>query len=713
MSKQYVLQREVSDHYALVVKSVEKDWGPKPFRTIDAWLLERGFSRMVKDKWQSYSVQGNVITKLKEKLKLHKYDLKSWNMEVFGNLDTTKRRILQELEVQDSQDCIGGLEETERLKRLELVSRLKVNDKKLESLSCQKARASLFKNEDSCTRFYHSSLKWRRLRNEVKGVQVGDQWCEEPSTVCQEAKKLFEARFKATKDLGVRLDGVKFKSITPFANESLLAEFSEEEIRDAVWQCEGFKSSGPDGFNFNFIRKSWDFIKDEIMAALSLFHKTGSIPKGRNAFFIALVPKVRDPSELEQYRPISLVGALYKIISKVLASRMKKVLPSIINESQSAFVKGRGILDSVFLANEVAEDLRRNGRIGLCLKVDFEKAYDSVRWEFLYNMLLRMGFHNLWITWIRGCLESTSVSVLVNGSPTEEFKPTRGLKRGDPLVPFLFLVVAEVLGGIVRQARKTNLLTGLKIGRKEIEVCILQFTDDTIFLCEDSLNNVVTLKVILRGFELASSLKINFHKSKLAGINVQSNVFACYTKTLNCTQMGISFKYLGLEVGKNPRKKQFWEPVINKIKARLSVWKGRFLTMAGRICLINSVITAILLYYLSLFRAPDPLYKRITSIQRRFLWGWGSVNKSISWISWKDVCRPREEGGLGLREIHKFNHALLAKWIWCYISQEVGRWKEILDSKYGLELESAQTSVKLHSWWWRDLSKVCKKGGGK
>ena len=163
---------------------------------------------------------------------------------------------------------------------------------------------------------------------------MGDQWCEEPSTVCLEAKKLFEARFQATKDLGVRLDEIEFKSIISIANESLLAEFSEEEIRDAVWQCEGSKSPGPAGFNFNFIRKSWDFIKDEIMTALSLFHETGSILKGCNASFIALVPKVRDPSKLEQYRPISLVEALYKIISKVLASRMKKVLPSIIDESQ-------------------------------------------------------------------------------------------------------------------------------------------------------------------------------------------------------------------------------------------------------------------------------------------------------------------------------------------------------------------------------------------
>ena len=190
---------------------------------------------------------------------------------------------------------------------------------------------------------------------------MGDHWCEEPSTVRSEAKKLFGVRFKATKDLGVRLDEVEFMSLSPTDNEGLLASFSEKEIRDVVWQCEGTKSPDPDGYNFNFIKKNWELLKEDFMAALSLFHETRSIPKGCNASFIALVPKVRDPSKLEQYRPISLVGAMYKIISKVLASRMKKVFPSLIDECQSAFVKGRGILDSVLMANEVVEDLRRRG----------------------------------------------------------------------------------------------------------------------------------------------------------------------------------------------------------------------------------------------------------------------------------------------------------------------------------------------------------------
>jgi len=215
-------------------------------------------------------------------------------------------------------------------------------------------------------------------------------------------------------------------------------------------------------------------------------------------------------------------------------------------------------------------------------------------------MLQRLGFHYKWVNWIRGCLESTSISVFVNGSPTKEFKPTRGLRQGDPLAPFLFLVVAEGLAGLVRQAIKSNLLKGVKVGRLEVEFCLLQFADDTLFVCEDSYSCVVTIKC----FELASGLKINFHKSKLVTFNVKRTTNECYAKILNCALMKVPFKYLGLYVGGNPRKRQFWEPVVDKIRAKLNVWKGRYLSSAERICLIKSVFTTIPLFYLSFYKAP-------------------------------------------------------------------------------------------------------------
>jgi len=285
-------------------------------------------------------------------------------------------------------------------------------------------------------------------------------------------------------------------------------------------------------------------------------------------------------------------------------------------------------------------------------------------------MLERLGFHSKWIKWVKGCLESSSVSVLINGCPTEEFKPTRGLRQGDPLTPFLFLVVDEGLARLVRKVVKEHLLKGVKVGKSEIDCCLLQFTEDTLFFCEDSFSNIFTIKTILRCFELASGLKINFHKLNLASISVERISLQTYARTLNCNIMQIPFKYPGVEVGGNPRRKQFWEPIVDKIKARLSKWKGRWLWLAGKLCLIKSVFTALPLFYLSFFKAPLSVSNKITSIQRSFLWVWGNDQKCISWVKWGTVCKPMEEGGLEIKDIQKFNYALLAKWKWRLLSEE-------------------------------------------
>jgi len=299
MCKQYVQPRVVSDHCALIVKSCVKDWGPKPFRSIDAWQMEHGFKELVKEKWNSYCVQGNGISSLKDKLKLLKTDLKDWNTNVFGNMDLNKRMILKEIEELDVKDNDIDLEENDKLRRLELISQLRVLDKKLESLHRQKARANWIKFGDSNSKFFHSVIRWRRLCNEVKGVDIDNQWCEDPVTVRREARNLFEERFTATHDFGVSLGSVEFKTITKETNLSLILVFTEVEVKDAVWQCEGSKSPGPDGFNFNFIKYNWDTLKHDVMEAVKAFQETGCIPKGCNASFIALIPKVSDPTSLD------------------------------------------------------------------------------------------------------------------------------------------------------------------------------------------------------------------------------------------------------------------------------------------------------------------------------------------------------------------------------------------------------------------------------
>ena len=230
----------------------------------------------------------------------------------------------------------------------------------------------------------------------------------------------------------------------------------------------------------------------------------GSWPRCSNASFLCLIPKVENPQHLGKFIPISLVGCLYKIISKALSLRLKKVIGKIIDARQSTFLEGRGLLDSVLVANEVLEEYKRKRKSCVFFKVDYEKAYDLVNWDFIFYMLRRLRFCDRWIRWIKGCLESASVSVLVNGSPTTEFFPRKGLRQGDSLAPFLFLIVAEGLAGVARVAEEKKLIDSLEVGKDKVKVNMLQYADDTLFFCEANTKSVFNIKAILQCFELSS-----------------------------------------------------------------------------------------------------------------------------------------------------------------------------------------------------------------
>lgn len=396
------------------------------------------------------------------------------------------------------------------------------------------------------------------------------------------------------------------------------------------------------------------------------------------------------------------MGCLYKVVSKILSDRIKKVLPKVIDDNQFAFLGGRSILDSVLIANEVVHDAKSKKVSALIFKVDFEKAYDSIRWQFLKYMMKRLNFCDKWISWILGCLESSYVSVLVNGSPTNEFRMEKGVRQGDPIAPFLFLIVAEGLNGIVKRAVDTNNFRPLNVGKDEsVALSLLQYADDALFFGEASLQNVIALKCILRCYEMVSGLKVNFFKSKLAGITTSDDALARFASFLHCRPMDIPFVYLGLPVGGNPRRLSTWDPVVTKLRKRLSSWKGRHLSFGGRVCLIKSVLTALPLYFFSFFRVPKGVLRRCIQIMTSFIWGGPEEDKKICWVSWSRICRPKSEGGLGVRNLDSFNVALLSKWRWRMLHEHDQLWCKVLLSKYGDGMSSKASP------WWKDLLKTC------
>ncbi|GAU16627.1 hypothetical protein TSUD_325750 [Trifolium subterraneum] len=449
------------------------------------------------------------------------------------------------------------------------------------------------------------------------------------------------------------------------------------------------------------------------MRFITEFHRNGKLTKGLNSTFIALIPKIDSPQRLNDFRPISLVGCLYKILAKVLANRLRLVIGSVISESQTAFVKDRQILDGILIANEVVDEARKAKKELMLFKVDFEKAYDSVDWGYLDDVMGKMSFPTLWRKWIKECICTATASVLVNGSPTEEFPLERGLRQGDPLSPFLFLIAAEGLHVQMEAMVERNLFTGYSVGEvAPIPISHLQFADDTLLIGVKSWANVRALRAVLVLFETMSGLKVNFNKSMLVGVNIPES-WLCEAASSLCCKMGkISFLYLGLSIGGDPRRLGFWEPVLVRLKNRLSGWKSRFLSFGGRLTLLKSVLTSLLVYALSIFKAPSGTISAIESLLIKFFWGGSEDSRKTSWINWKTISLRKEYGGLGVRKLREFNLALLGKWCWRMLVDREGLWFRVLATRYEVERGRLRDGGRRGSSWWREITHIRDGGGG-
>ncbi|GAU25119.1 hypothetical protein TSUD_274080 [Trifolium subterraneum] len=627
---------------------------------------------MVEDSWASLNYSGWMGFVLKEKLKALKVSIKGWKRVEFGRIEESINYLIlniRRLDVRGEEGLVSSQELEERKK--------------------------LFGD------------LWKLL----KSNEVGERWLDSSTEISEEIINYFTNHFSSSYWLRPKIDGIPFPSISDEQIFLLMRTFSLEEIEVVVRLSDGNKSPGPDGYNFSFIKNFWSLLRGEVRIMFDQFHGNAKLPKGLLSYFVTLIPKVASPSLIGEFRPISLLGCLYKLIAKVLAGRLAKVMDLVVATTQSAFLVGRNLVDGVLVVNEVVDLAKKSGKPCLILKVDFEKAYDSVDWGFLEYMLRRFGFGETWVEWIRACVFAGNLSVLVNGSPTTEINIQRGLKQGDPLAPFLFLLVVEGFAGLMRSVVDKNLFKGFSVGTEGLQISHLQYADDTLCIGEASMENLWTLKAILRGFELASGLRVNIWKSYLIGVNVPNNFMENACHFLNCKRGVLPFSYLGLPVGANPRRSSTWEPVLDSLRKRLRAWGNKYVSLGGRIVLINSILNSIPIFFLSFLKLPAAVLKSITRIQREFLWGGVKGGSKISWVKWKEVCKPRSQGGLGVRDVGKVNLSLLIKWRWKLLQKDAAVWKDVLVARYG---ENARHNVlwigcpipSSASCWWRDLCRI-------
>ena len=315
---------------------------------------------------------------------------------------------------------------------------------------------------------------------------------------------------------------------------------------------------------------------------------------------------------MKDCRPISLVGGLYKWLEKVLVNRLKMSLLKIISKAYNAFVEGRQILDAVLVANETIDSIvRGNSSVVLC-KLDLEKAYDHVDWSFLLSVLTKMGFGERWIKWISWCISSTRFFVMINGSPCGFFQSSRGLRQGDPLSPYLFVIVMEAFSQLMKQAVDGGFLSTFRMGgygREGVIVSHLLFADDTLVFVKDHHSQLTFFCCLLIWFEAMLGLKINLEKSELIPLGRVENVEMLAVE-LGCKVGRLPSTYLGLPLGTRYKSVRVWDGVEERLRKRLALWKSQYISKGGRATLIKSTLSNFPTY-LSLLHIPKTVILRL------------------------------------------------------------------------------------------------------
>ena len=300
------------------------------------------------------------------------------------------------------------------------------------------------------------------------------------------------------------------------------------------------------------------------------------------------------------------------------------------------------------------------------------------------EVLRKFGFGDKWCKWIQVCLTSSRGSIIVNGSPTEEFQFGRGLKQGDLLSPFLFILIMESLHLSFQRIVDAGMFQGIKLGGGLVNLSHMFFADDAVFVGQWSETNIITLNHVLECFRKVSGLRINMSKSKILGVNVDSTLIHRAALKLGCLVLKIPFMYLGTIVGGNMSRIECWDAVVEKVKKRLSIWKMKTLSIGGRLTLVKSVLGSMPLYHMSLFKAPSGVLNRIEALRNRFFNGHECNSKKALWVNWKRALTSKDGGGLGISSLYAMNRGLLFKWVWRFFTQKQTLWSRVIQAIHGV-----------------------------
>lgn len=451
------LAKPVSDHTPCSVTIQTSIPASKIFRFESFWTQHHNFLETVQNCWAKPSYLSNSAARVCQKLKRLRYTLKKWSKGL------SRLKVL----IQNSQRAVNGLDEIENLKTLTVPESnfrriLKKHTLKLLNYQNQywreRCTIRFVKFGDENTKFFQRMATERYHHNSIaclstaNGTDVVDHAGKEALLFNTFRERLGQS---STPNQQFDLPSI-IKKIDGL--DELTTPFTNEEINAVVKSMPADRAPGPDGFSGQFIKTCWHIIKEDIYQLCHNFH-TGDLDiESINYGYITLIPKTNSPETPNDYRPITLLNCCLKIITKILANRLQKLILKIVHRNQYGFLKGRTIQDCLAWSFEYIHQCQASGGKFFILKLDFSKAFDTIEHSAMIEIMHAMGFNDRWLTWIKRIFESGKSSVLLNGVPGRQFHCRKGVRQGDPLSPLIFVLAADLLQAAINDAMNKQLM---------------------------------------------------------------------------------------------------------------------------------------------------------------------------------------------------------------------------------------------------------------
>eukprot|EP00253_Pinus_taeda_P010868 PITA_10868 len=464
-------------------------------------------------------------------------------------------------------------------------------------------------------------------------------------------------------------------------NDTIFQPVTEDELHKVLKAFSKDKCPGPDGWSIEFFLCFFELLKHDLLHMIEDSRISGHIHSHISSTLIALIPKKRDTESFSDFRPISLCNISFKIISKIIAERMKGILAIHLTSDQHAFLKGRNIMDAAASTQECIHSIFSNNLDGAILKIDLQKAYDCIDWGFIRCLLAHIGIRPDMIMWIMACIENVNYAININGIPTSFFTAGRGLRQGCPLAPIIFILVMNSLSLHINNAVNDHRCSPIRISR-HISLSHNLFVDDILLCAMLQRPSWQCLLDIMINFQKATGLIINKKKSTLYFNGANNDLINTIADMFEVQSLPIrnGISYLGFHL-KPKYMSSDWEWLVQRYYNKISSWEFRTLSLAGRVTLIVAVLTQLSVYWAHLFFIPTCIIRRLNQLTACYIWGGKTIHQKFHLARMKDISIPKQQGGWGIKELRQFRYALICRTLWRGIYGS-SPWSNIIRQRY-------------------------------